>query len=244
MTAFSAFAYALIVTLAALCCRHLVFGPAMGIRPLFSAREMGACLCVIAAFLFIPPGSLPPFCNASRGGVAFLFLVGLSVVVNRRRGIMIPFLAVLLAASTFFWHARQRGLPGSFTNLGTLAAMPVWSVAFPTALSGFALLALGTAFAAASFAPRQGENRSLAASGQFLAVCALGVTLFFPLNCAPFVQWPDMAAAGCDFLLFWLKTLILCFGVHRLGRFRHAGRIAFACNAAGAAVVLFSLRPQ
>jgi hypothetical protein len=208
-------------------------------RPLRGAL---AFLSPLAAFFFLPPGSLPPFCNGAWGGAAFLCLFALSPLAENRRDLAAPFLLMGGVACACAGYAYGRGFPGSFANLGTFAAMPLWRVASLPETAGFAALTASGALAAGSFAPPPGEAFSRPEAARHLASGALLVVLFFPWNSAPFVSWPDMAVAGFDFLAFWCKTAVVCYGIRRLRLVprRLAASLACFCLGVGLLAAAYS----
>lgn len=184
---------------------------------------------VLAVFFLLPPGSLPPFCSSPWGGIFLSLWLAASLLLVWKKDAVLPCLVVGCILAVFFWYAYQRGMPGSWANMGTFAAMPVWGIATGMDGAGFALLAAAFILAA----------RSLPSPGlPFCALMALFVTLFLPWNSAPYVRWPVMAVAGCDFLLFWTKIFLCCFTVARIppspARIR---RLSLACLAAGTAII-------
>lgn len=239
MTALSFTAYAAWVLLAAFLFRGSCPPLAGEIVP---GRRVGpvcgiSASCLAAgAFFFVPPGSLPPFFNYSWGGIAFLGCLSLAFLLARGRAGAISLMLVGCVTLVFFWYARQRGMPGSAANLGTFTGMPVWGIAPLRHLCGFILLAAGFLLAARAFF--NGCRSSYAATLQYIAACALFVSLFAPWNTAPYVRWPDAAVAGCDFILFWVKVfgvataLLCCPPVRAAGR-----RVAVLCCVMGSAII-------
>lgn len=238
-------AFALLVILTGLLCsarlRNAGHFPA-GILDLEGWRGVvGGCLAV-AAFFFVPPGSLPPFFNHAFGGVFFLACLAGSLWLAHGFSAA-PGLAVFaVVCGISFFYARHRGMPGGFANLGTFAAIPLWSIASFYECVAFLLLALGSVLAARSFAAWDGAEAPPALGVSFMASCALIVTLFLPWTCAPHVYWPVWAAAGCDFVLFWVKTACCVYGISKLPfPMILAGRAAVFCAVAGAALLFMTM---
>ena len=217
MTVLSFSAYALWVLLAAVFLRAGRCGASRGEitpEPLLSGVRHACAICLPGgAFFFLPPGSLPPFFDVPFGGVAVVsgLLAGAFCLRQKRAHMACGVIGAV--AFVFFLYARHRGMPGSFANLGAFVAMPVWGIASLPEMCGFILLAAGFFAACASSVPDEKGCLSFAATVWTLAASALFVTLFLPWNAAPHVAWPDAAAAGCDFILFWLKVFCcgLCF---------------------------------
>lgn len=240
MTALSCIAYAAWVFLAAFLFRGR-FSPFAGKNgsgwETPQVRGISAVCLAAGAFFFVPPGSLPPFCNIAWGGIVFGGCLGLSALLDKDCANAAPLALAGCAALVFFWYARQRGMPGSAVNLGTFTGMPIWGIAPARHVCGFLLLAAG--FLAAARALLDGCRSSLAATLRYLAVCALFVALFAPWNTAPYVQWPDAVVAGFDFVIFWGKVfgvaavLLLLPPVQAGGR-----RLSFFCCAVGSALII------
>jgi hypothetical protein len=125
--------------------------------------------------------------------------------------------------------------------LGTLAAMPVWTIASPVEMAGFILLVPGFFIALRMAVPVPENGHGLPESLVFLAAAAVFVTLFLPWNFAPHVRWPVMAAAGADYVLFWLKIALCCGVVLRIPSPPFIlMSLCTVSGAVGAALVLFS----
>lgn len=238
-------AFALLVIMAGVLCAALLRkgSPFPAVSPdLVGWRGVVAGCLAVAAFFFVPPGSLPPFLNHAWGGVFFLACLAGSLSLARGFSAA-PGLGVLAAVCGIaFFYARHWGMPGGFANLGTFAAIPLWSIASFYECAAFLLLALGAALAARSFAAWDGVEPSPALCVSFMACCALIVTLFLPWTCAPHVYWPVWAAAGCDFALFWVKTACCVYGISKLPFSSiFAGRAAVSCAVAGAALLFMTM---
>lgn len=239
MTALSFMAYAVWVFLAVFlfrgCCLPFAGKMESGrtVRPVCG---IGASSLAAGAFFFVPPGSLPPFCNYPWGGAVLLGCLVLAALLTRMRASAIPLMLASCVVLVFFCYAWQRGMPGSAANLGTFAGMPVWGIAPVRHICGFILLAAGFLLAARAFF--DGGLSSYAATLQCIAVCALFVSLFAPWNTAPYVRWPEAVVAGCDFVLFWGKVfgvavaLLYCPPVRAGGR-----RVSALCCAMGSALI-------
>ncbi|MDL2307258.1 hypothetical protein LJC48_04435 [Desulfovibrio sp. OttesenSCG-928-C06] len=110
----------------------------------------------LVCFLFIPPGSLPPFVDIYWGGPVCLALLWLGVCLQyvcfRDKSFYLRLLAcaTLLSASWLVlgWKAAAIGLPGGPFNLGSYAAEPVWRWFMP----GYGLAATGIEAGESSFA--------------------------------------------------------------------------------------------
>lgn len=188
-------------------------GPESGSKPT-AIRRMVACVIVLAGFLFIPPGSLPPLGDIPWGGAVFLacLFAGRFLCGGFR---LVPALVLLAVFLTLVWYGWQRGIPGSPGNLGTYVAMPVWRLAEGMDRAAFLCLALASLLAAGQLVfPEAG---SLAGRLIRLGACAFLVTLFLPWNAALFVSWPVKITAGVDFVLFWIKCWMVMVCVARAG---------------------------
>jgi len=150
----------------------------------------------LAAFLFLPLGSLPPFFPLSTGMFALfalffltLLLLGAASPAARARAVtaagygLLP-LATAATATAFFAYAH--GVPGSPFSMGTLSTIPLWSMVSNPARAGLAvmavglLLCIGKAFPLAAHAPFAWYALRLAVAYTFLAL--LLPPLFFSPN--------------------------------------------------------------
>lgn len=243
MTAVSALAYALLVLLAAGVHRNLILKGAGGMgRP--GVREAGSGMAALAAFFFVPPGSLPPFCDIAWGGGIFILLFACSLALTARRGQGLLLLSMILAAVACAGNAYYRGIPGSWANLGTFVAMPVWSVTSVGGMAGFTLLATGLALAGGIFIAAPGKEITLVTNMQNMVAAVFFVTLFFSFTLSSHVRWPDALVAWCDFILFWVKIFCVCILAQRIRMRQHLERWGFAACMAGAVTVFFTLPPQ
>ncbi|CAK7032913.1 MAG: hypothetical protein DELT_00435 [Desulfovibrio sp.] len=192
--------------------------------------RVAAGLCAAAAFLFLPLGCLPPliticFTDVFWGAPAFFLLIaaGLLLTGEWRTLLNLVLLVIIFGVYALFFHLR--GVPGSSLNFGTFTAMPFWSMVsislfsgpFFPGLEGVACLLLaGAGFCAllGMFAMR--PPTTLEGALLRLAVCALWVALFFPLNVTPYVFWPNSVAAAVDAIFFWGKAIAVYWLAQRV----------------------------
>lgn len=207
-------------------------------------RETYAATLALAAFIFLPPGSLPPLYNGPHGGLFFGACLGSSLLLTYGRGAIGPYILWTLSFFALAEHAWRRGMPGTPTNLGTFVAMPVWSVADSYAFTGFLFLAFGHALGAASLFSHDAGDASPTRRIQGLAACGLFTVFFLPWNFSSFISGPTRFLAGTDYLLFWTKTLLAHFAaVSFAERFPRAPLLSASafCCVLGLAAVLHSL---
>lgn len=201
-----------------------------------------ACALLFTVFLFLPPGSLPPFCDTPWGGVAFILCFALAQASLFRMAAFGSFMVLCLTHVALSWFVWQRGVPGSANSLGTFAAMPVWSIGDMSDMAAFAFLAVGLFLASGVPAPVRGSQAragrpSLAERLSALAASAIFVVYFLPLNVAPLVSWSAPFAAGADFVFFWLKVFIVLFCRRIFGFYSRQRHVAVICTVIGAAVL-------
>lgn len=205
--------------------------PERGTPRLTAIRRAAACVIVLAGFLFVPPGSLPPLCDIPWGGAAFLACIfaGRVLCGGFRLVPAAVLAAVFLVLVRYGW---QRGVPGNPGNLSTYAAMPVWRLAEGMDVVAFLCLALAFLLAAGPMVlPDAKAMNAETMAGRLirLAVCAFFVTLFLPWNAAPFVSWPVTITAGFDFVLFWVKCAVVMFCVAKAGTIPRAAPASALC---------------
>lgn len=251
MTALSLTAYAVWIFLATLFFRNhcLPRVEKAGIEGAMGpVRGIGMFCLAAGAFFCVPPGSLPPFFNASWGGAAFLGCLTCASLLAGSRAHILPLVLIASVTLVFFCYAWQRGMPGSAANLGTFTGMPVWGIASPLQACGFAALVLGfllavrmTFSASVDFSLRSFPHCSIGAAAQCLAVCALFVSLFMPWNTAPYLPLPDALVAGCDFALFWGKVACLAVALHHCPPVPARRRfLAVVCCVVGTALIVLA----
>ena len=188
-----------------------------------SLRQRLAVVPALAAFLFLPQGSLPPFLPLSAGIPALFALFGLLLLLlgaappaaRARTTVAVGYgllpLAAACAAAAFSAHAR--GAPGSPLSMGTLSIMPLWSIAGIPARAGLAVMAVGLLLCI-------GRAFPLAARAAFawyalrLAVAHTLLTLLLPplfIRFAPDLSLPLLCLLEAG--LRWLLAFLLA---HRI----------------------------
>ena len=193
----------------------------------------------LASFLFLAPGCLPPLCNVAWGGVALLGCLFFSVVVERRCQALVPLALVGVICSAVWWFAWNRGMPGAPLNLGTFAAVPVWSVAIWPEIIAFFLLSAGFVLAAYQFVLQEKETLLLINSLRQMAIWGLFVTLFLPWNFASHLSWPDLAVASLDFIFFWVKIFFCMSCFSFLPRFSGALPLSLLLSSLGSILIYY-----
>lgn len=195
-------------------------------------RARAAAVCALAAFYFIPVGSLPPYIAYERGGFAAAALLVLSAVLNLPRGALasgataktLAFPAVFC----FTWallalFVSSAGVPGALGSLGSYSVMPLWSAAGIWGRAGMAFL-LALLLCAMHDCPRR-SGEALAAALHFSLCAALITALLLPWNLSEFAGIGGVFAFMLDFIFFWGKAFAVGFAASRVPR--RAGRLAF-----------------
>jgi len=186
-----------------------------------------AALPALAAFLFLPLGSLPPFLPLSTGMFAFfalfclsLLLLGLlpgaaspaaraKVAVAAGYGLL-P-LAGASAAAAFFAYAH--GAPGAPFNMGTFSIMPLWLMADIPARAGLAVMAVGLLLCIGKGFPLA-PHAAFAWNSLRLAVAHTFLTLLLPplfIRLTPDLSLPLLCLLEAG--LRWLLAFLLA---HRI----------------------------
>lgn len=191
--------------------------------PLFCAALRNcarlSALCALAAFYFVPVGSLPPFIEFEFGGSVAAVLLIASALLDMPRGApRFGSAAVALAfpaAFCFAWallaiFVSRAGVPGALGSLGTYSVMPLWRAAGAWGRVGmvclFVLLLclLPNASRANAGARRSPEN--LAAALRASLCAALVTALLLPWNLSEFIAAGGFPAFFLDFIFFWIKA--------------------------------------
>lgn len=222
--------------------------PVHGARRSEPCRQTCAGLSALACFLFIPPGSLAPACNAPWGAAAWLALFFGSTLCGARAGAESPddsgrYKKDVAAAITvggvialLAWTAWRRGVPGSPLNFGTYAAMPLWDILDPCGIAGFLLLFAGLVLirpGAAADAPGFGPGM------RRLVWCACIAAVFAPNPMAGRDATALLTVAG-DYIFFWAATVLL-FRLPLPERWSRPAAPGALCCLAGAVLLLVSL---
>lgn len=203
---------------------------------LFCAAPRGfarlSALCSLAAFYFVPVGSLPPFIDFEFSGFAAMALLVASALLDMPRGEArfgsAAAALVFPAAFCFAWallalFVSRAGVPGALGSLGTYSVMPLWDAAGGWGRAGFALLLILLLCALSARARRSGED--LAAALNFSLCAALVTALLLPWNISALAGIGGFFAFLSDFIFFWIKTFIL--GLTASAVSRRAGGLAF-----------------
>lgn len=195
-------------------------------------RARAAAACALAAFYFLPAGSLPPYIDCEWGGFAAAALLAPSAVLNLPRGALASGAVIdalaFPAVFCFVWpllalFVLRAGVPGGLGSLGTYAVMPLWSAAGIWGRAGMAFL-LALLLCAVPDAPRR--SCGAAASSLHFSLCSALVTaLLLPWNLSQFIEFGGFFAFLSDFIFFWTKVFV----VGRVASIapRRAGWLAF-----------------
>jgi len=214
----------------------------------FRPGRPGRCLGLagpLAAFLFLPNDSLPPFLDFTWSGPAFwlgLFLSSLDQAGPGRNPSSSGASATLrrLFILLIIWlglcfYAFRRGLPGDLPGLSVFAASPLLGQAGPAGVPGLIALFLALAPCAA-----RRENDSPGPALTRLALSAFLVTVFFPFSLSGLLKTAAPLALGLDFGLFWGKVLLLNrLLAPRLAKTRRS--LAVLWGAAGLTLLAFDI---
>ena len=197
-----------------------------------------SALCALAAFYFVPVGSLPPFIDFEFGGFAAAALLIASALLDMPRGalnlraaakaLVFP-VTFCLAWALLALFVSRAGVPGAPGCLGTYSVMPLWSSAGVWGGAGMVFLLLLLLCAFPEIPRRSGVSR--AASESYAAVlrvslCAALVTaLLLPWNISEFVGTGGFLSFWLDFIFFWMKVLLAAAAASFVSR--RAGDVAF-----------------
>ena len=191
-----------------------------------------ASCAVLAAFLAIPPGSLPALLPFSWGALAALGSLALASglagawncdATTRRQTRVLALLALSLAL--FAWYGQQREAPVALFSLDSYVITPLAEFMGWGKRLGVLLLALALLLAlrdvqldlASSLAlvtrGEPGEARAVIASALvrqiwILGVLGMAVCLFVPFSPAGRLGMSGVTGTAVDALVFWLKILI------------------------------------
>lgn len=200
-----------------------------GASPLWMRHAAG--LLALAAFFVVPPGALPPLCNAWWGIAAFFVCLLPSFAA---RICLVPFIRIAGVAAVLALYAYQRGMPGSVCNFGTYVAMPLWHVVTLPGAAGLALLccALTLELARLSVAGRHTQR---------LALACLPALYFFPWTAGLALPAGGGPILIVDFFLFWGKTLLIAFCLSRVKRLAARAPSPYFFSVAGALLLAVDL---
>ncbi|GHV54451.1 hypothetical protein FACS1894206_07280 [Deltaproteobacteria bacterium] len=244
MTAIAFVAYALIALALVSFLHSLLCGSAQSKPAAVSPRVMLAGALSLAGFFCVPPGSLPPLWNTGYGAVVFLVFFVFSLLLEKRVYQVMPLLVFAFVVALCAYYAYERGMPGTCFNLASFTAMPLWGIASGLDRAGFFFLFVAPALAVCSFAPAhagRGGDFTFTDTLRYAGAGALFIVLVLPWNSAPYVAWPDMFVAGFDFILFWLKVFLVCYGFRFIRLPRHASGISLVCCLMGASILILPL---
>ena len=178
-----------------------------------------SALCALAAFYFVPVGSLPPFIDFEFGGFIVVALLIASALLDMLRGaprfgsaakaLSFP------AAFCFAWallalFVSRAGVPGALGSLGTYSVMPLWCVAGAWGRAGmvclFIMLLCLFPNAARASAGSRSSSETLAADLRASLCAALVTALLLPWNLSEFIAAGGFPAFFLDFIFFWIKA--------------------------------------
>jgi hypothetical protein len=191
-----------------------------------------ASCAALAAFVWIPLGSLPALFPAAWGGLAALGCLALASGfagnwrwdgATRNKARVLALLALSLAL--FAWYARQRGMPGELFSLDSYAATPLAGLMEWRGRLGMALLASALLFAVRDvqldllswLAPvtrleveeaRAAVVSALVRQIWIFAVLGVALCLFAPFCPAGWFGMSGVTGIAADALFFWLKVLL------------------------------------
>jgi len=191
-----------------------------------------ASSAALAAFLWIPLGSLPTLFPFSWGALAVPACLALASGfagewswdgATRRQARVLAFLGLSLAL--FAWYARQRGVPGELFSLDSYMATPLAGLMEWRERLGMLLLALALLLAVRDVQQNlaselvqvtrldPGEARAVVASALvrqiwILAALGMAVCLFAPFSPAGWLGMVGITGTVADALFFWLKVLL------------------------------------
>ena len=178
-----------------------------------------SALCALAAFYFVPVGSLPPFIDFEFGGFIVVALLIASALLDMPRGALnLRAAAKALsfpAAFCFAWallaiFVSRAGVPGALGSLGTYSVMPLWRAAGVWGRAGmvclFVLLLCLFPNASRASAGSRSSSENIAAALRALLCAALVTALLLPWNLSEFIVAGGFYAFFLDFIFFWIKT--------------------------------------
>ena len=197
-----------------------------------------SALCALAAFYFVPVGSLPPFIDFEFGGfIAAALLVSSALLdvphgaLNLRaaaKSLVFP-TAFCLAWALLALFVSRAGVPGALGCLGTYSVMPLWSAAGVWGGAGMVFLLLLLLCAFPEIPRRSGVSRAASESCAAVlraSLCAALVTaLLLPWNISEFVETGGFLSFWLDFIFFWMKVLLAAAAASFVSR--RAGDVAF-----------------
>lgn len=209
-------------------CFALVFPRPAGERraeasPLLCGATPGfarlSALCALAAFYFVPVGSLPPFIDFEFGGFVAAALLIASALLDMPRGEARfgSVVAALVFPATFCvtWallalFVSRAGVPGALGSLGTYSVMPLWRTAGVWGRAGMVclfvlLLCLLPNVARARTGSRR-SSENLAAALRASLCAALVTALLLQWNLSEFIAASGFYAFFLDFIFFWIKA--------------------------------------
>lgn len=178
-----------------------------------------SALCSLAAFYFVPVGSLLPFIDFEFGGSVAAALLIASALLDMPRGALnLRAAAKALAfpaAFCFAWallalFVSSAGVPGVLGSLGTYSVMPLWRAAGVWGRAGIVcllilLLCLFPNVARANAGSRR-SSENLAAALRASLCAALVAALLLPWNLSEFIAAGGFYAFFLDFIFFWIKA--------------------------------------
>ena len=192
-----------------------------------------ACFFLAATFLLIPMGSLPPYICTSVDSITLLVLL-LAAQFLYIRGVkhfssdiyqklddtenfsILRFsMTFMVVDSCLAFYMLGRGVPGSVTSLESVAATSIWQIAGAWGRTGvlcsFLLLAVTSPHGGSKEIWRGSETCLIELYDAVRrtigpAVCA---AIFLPWNAAALLGLYGNILFMTDFIVFWLKVLLL-----------------------------------
>ena len=231
-------------------CLSILLTSAAGREFRWRALPFASWLPLLAAFYFIPIGSLPSFIAFEYGGFCAAALLFLSSVLKARRcasyrwiwnfiAFPIVFCAAWAALAFFAFHA---GVPGALASLGTYSVVPLWNVAGGVARSGMIFIFIAL-LCSMPKNPRSNagfvrlEPDGVADSLHALLCAAFVAALLLPWNFSELAGIFGLQAFFIDFVFFWAKCALVCLAA---GGARHIAGYAPGFRA-GALPPIFTL---
>lgn len=183
-----------------------------------------SALCSLAAFYFVPVGSLPPFIDFEFGGSVAAALLIASALLDMPRGALnLRAAAKALAfpaAFCFAWallalFVSSAGVPGALGSLGTYSVMPLWRAAGVWGRAGMVCLFILLLYLFPNAARAHGgirrSSENLAAALRASLCAALVTALLLPWNLSEFIAVGGVSAFFLDFIFFWIKaSAVVC----------------------------------
>lgn len=196
-----------------------------GNRPLDKIWLM-KIIILLAAYFFIPMGSLPPFIPFRYGGIVFALLAACAPLAGTyktepfaarhvyRTGGNFPLFAAACAAALapLSLYVSKTGVPGSIFSLGTYSATLLWDTGGLCVKAGMSFLMLSLCTAVPARLAGHSEEHGPDALVQALETAlppAVITAMFIPWNVGAMLGISGPAMFFFDFMLFWCKSSLL-----------------------------------